>query len=382
MRTQFDVGQIISRFKDSFYEQYTVCPQVYKVFSHLEHCRTSVLGGHVDACPECGAVRISYNSCRDRHCPKCQGVEREVWIQARKEDVLPVKYFHVVFTLPDALHPLALGNMEAVYNCLFRTAWKTLEQFGRTRGLQAGMIAILHTWGSNMHYHPHLHCIVPCGGPDQQGQWKQLCRQEGENPFLLPVRGMSKMFRAKFMAALRKNIEVPQHTGKKLFEKGWVVHCKAPFQGVEKVIEYLGRYSYRVAVSNNRIKDVTETSVTFDYKDYRDDGKHKYMTLTGEEFLHRFSQHVLPQGFVRIRHYGFLAPACRQKLIDLQIQMDVPPSALKRKKKKWTEVCQKNWEEYNLCKQCEMAQMVTVEVFEAIRSPPWRPQRSPSRAEC
>lgn len=157
MRTAFEVGRIISRFKSSFISRYHPCVRVLQVLSRLEQCRTSSLGGHVDACPECGGMRVSYNSCRDRHCPKCQGAEREVWIQARKEDMLPVKYFHVVFTLPAALHPLALGNMKSTYSCLFAAAWKTLSAFAAHKGAQAGMVAILHTWGSNLHYHPHLH---------------------------------------------------------------------------------------------------------------------------------------------------------------------------------------------------------------------------------
>lgn len=269
MKNKLEVGSIISRFKESFFAQYSPPEQVRKVFSHMEQCRTSALGGHVDACPECGDVRISYNSCRDRHCPKCQGREREEWIQARKEDVLPVKYFHVVFTLPDTLDPLALGNMAKTYSCLYQAAWKTLEAFSNKKGIQMGMIAILHTWGSNLHYHPHLHCIVPGGGIDANGLWKDISSAKAETPFLFSVKGMSRMFRAKFVAALGKKVEIPQQIRKKLFDTQWVVYSKAPFKGVDKVIEYLGRYSYRVAISNARIKEITESTVTFEYKDYR-----------------------------------------------------------------------------------------------------------------
>lgn len=376
MRSEFEIGRIISRFKLSFYEQYHPCAQVRKVFSCLEQCRTSALGGHVDACPDCGAIRVSYNSCRNRHCPKCQGVERENWIQARKEDVLPVRYFHVVFTLPEALHPVALGNMAAAYACLFQAAWKTLETFSAGRGIQPGMIAILHTWGSNLHFHPHLHCIVPQGGVDVNGKWKLISGAKEGSPFLFSVRGMSRMFRAKFMAALGKKTRIPQPVRKRLFEKEWVVYSKAPFKGVDKVIEYLGRYSHRVAISNARIKNVTEDSVTFDYKDYRQNGVHKLMTLTPEEFLHRLSRHILPPGFVRIRHYGFLAACNREKLRSVQSQMKVPCSPSKREKKKWRQVCPEKWTEYNLCKHCRKAQMVTVEVFRPVRPPPFVMQKS------
>lgn len=371
MKNKLEVAHIISRFKESFFAQYCPPEQVRKAFSHMEQCRTSALGGHVDACPECGDVRISYNSCRDRHCPKCQGKEREEWIQARKEDVLPVKYFHVVFTLPDSLNPLALGHMSETYSSLFQAAWKTLEAFSRKKEIQMGMIAILHTWGNNLHYHPHLHCIVPGGGIDTNGVWKDVSGANAENPFLFSVKGMSRMFRAKFVAALGGKVEIPGQIRKKLFDTEWVVYSKAPFKGVDKVIEYLGRYSYRVAISNARIKEVTGSDVTFEYKDYRQNGAHKLMTLTGEAFLHRFSQHILPAKFVRIRHYGFLSGSNRKKLRSIQQQLNVPCSPLKREKKKWTQVCEERWKEYNLCKCCGMAQMITVEVFKPGRSPPF-----------
>lgn len=372
MKTKFEVAQIISRFKEDFVAQYHPCAQVTKVLSHLEQCRTSALGGHRDACPECGAIRVSYNSCRDRHCPKCQGFEREGWIQARKEDMLPVKYFHVVFTLPDSLNPLALKNMTDTYSCLFSAAWQTLKEFARNKEVQPGMVAILHTWGSNLHYHPHLHCIVPCGGIDKNGRWKNISGSKQKSPFLFPVTAMSSMFRAKYMSMLSKKVSVPQSIRKKLFAQKWVVYSKAPIMGAEKVIEYLGRYSHRVAISNSRIKEVTDTSVTFDYKDYRQGGKHKLITLTGQEFLHRFSQHILPSGFVRIRHYGFLASCNREKLRNIQKQMNVPCSPVKREKKKWKEVCADKWEQYNLCPYCKSCQMVTVEVFGPTRPPPFK----------
>ena len=188
---------------------------------------------------------------------------------------------------------------------------------------------------------------------------------------------MGRVFRAKFMQEWSKHVKVPQATRKKLFEKEWVVYSKAPFKGVERVIEYLGRYSHRTAISNARIKGMTDTAVMFDYKDYRDGGKHKMMTLTGEEFVHRFSRHILPAGFVRIRHYGFLAACNRRKLTSIQIRMKVPPAPLKRKRAKWKELCQDKWREYNLCKHCGAAQMITIEVFRPARSPPGRGSSKP-----
>lgn len=290
---------------------------------------------------------------------------------------MPVKYFHVVFTLPADLHSLALGNMRPTYSCLFAAAWKTLSAFAANKGAQAGMVAILHTWGSNLHYHPHLHCVVPEGGIDERGEWRKLSGANQDSPFLFPVRAMGRVFRAKFMQEWSKHVKVPQATRKKLFEKEWVVYSKAPFKGVERVIEYLGRYSHRAAISNARIKGITDTAVMFDYKDYRDGGKHKMMTLTGEEFVHRFSRHILPAGFVRIRHYGFLAACNRRKLTSIQIRMKVPPAPLKRKRAKWKELCQDKWREYNLCKHCGGAQMITIEVFRPARSPPGRGSSKP-----
>lgn len=371
MRTEFEVAGIISRFKKDFIARYHPCCQVTKVLSHLEQCRTSALGGHRDACPECGAIRISYNSCRDRHCPKCQGLEREEWILAREQDILPVRYFHVVFTLPDTLNSLALKNMKDTYSSLFSAAWQTLEEFARNKGIQPGMVAILHTWGSNLHYHPHLHCIVPCGGIDKNGLWKNISSAKQKRTFLFPVGAMSIMFRARFMSILSKKIAVPQSTRKALFAKKWVIYSKAPIMGAEKVIEYLGRYSHRVAISNSRIKQVTDTSVTFDYKDYRQGGRHKLMTLSGQEFLHRFSQHILPARFVRIRHYGFLASCNREKLKNIQKRMEPTCSPVKREKKKWKEICEDKREQYNLCPSCKACQMVTVEVLRPTRPPPY-----------
>ena len=370
MRTSLEVAHIITRFKDAFLEKYSPCKQVLKVFSHLEQCRTSALGGHMDACSECGAVRVSYNSCRDRHCPKCQGIERELWIQARKEEILPVNYFHVVFTLPEELHSLSLANMKAVYNSLFKTAWGTIEKFSGNQGVQTGMTAILHTWGSNLHYHPHVHCIVPGGGIREDGKWKTYENVYNRKAFLFTVKGMSKVFRAKFMKELTKSVKIPAPVRKRLFEKEWVVYSKAPFKGTDKVVEYLGRYSYRVAISNSRIKQITDRHVTFEYKDYKDNRKCKMMTLTGEEFLHRFSQHILPAGFVRIRHYGFLASSNREKLWKIQRVMKVPCSPIKGGKKKWTEVCAQKWEDYNICKSCAKAQMITIQTFHPTRAPP------------
>lgn len=386
MRETLEVGRIIRLFKADFYAQYECSTQVKKVFTCLEQCRTAALGGHVDACPECGYVRVSYNSCRDRHCPKCQGLERELWIQARKEDLLPVKYFHVVFTLPQALHPLLLYHRKIGFSSLFHAAWQTLCAFAHNREIQAGMVALLHTWGSNLTFHPHLHCIVPSGGLNPQGEWAEFPNSQNKSPYLFPVQAMSKIFRAKFVAAFSKEVPLGQSLRKELFAKNWVVFSKYPFYGKEKVLEYIGRYSHRVAISNSRIKAIDEGCVTFDYKDYKQGGKHQLMTLTAVEFLRRFSLHVLPKGFVRIRHFGFLAGCNREKLRKVQGQLGQPLAPLKRTRKKWKEICLDKGLEYNLCPECKQTELITVEVFKPIRPPPrnsdWTDKQPLAREVC
>lgn len=372
MRSKFELSHIIRQFKDEYYSGYPCPSHVKKVFTSLEQCRTAALGGHVDACPDCGHIRVSYNSCRNRHCPKCQGMERELWIQARKEDLLPVKYFHVVFTLPDTMNRLLLRNMKAGYSCLFRAAWETLNAFAREKGIQSGMTALLHTWGSNLQYHPHLHCVVPAGGMDEEGKWKEFANAANKSPFLFPVKAMSKVFRAKFMAMFTPLVQIPPFLRKQLFEKQWVVYSKYPFNGKERVLEYIGRYSHRVAISNARITDVTQEHVTFRYKDYKAGGNNKLMKITGVEFLRRFSMHVLPQGFVRIRHYGFLAVCNKEKLRTLQRKLGQKEAPEKRVRKKWKDLCREKEMEYNICPECGRRELVTVEIFSPIRPPPWK----------
>lgn len=284
----------------------------------IRRCRSASLGGHVDLCTSCGHIRISYNSCRNRHCPKCQQVQRERWIQAREAELLPATYFHVVFTVPEAINKLCLFNPALVYSLLFDTAWSVVRDFAhdcKHLGADTGMISILHTWGQNLSLHPHLHCIVPGGGMTMGGKWKQA-RSNGK--FLFPVKAMSKVFRARFVAALRSRIiEFDQSFVDDLFKTPWVVYAKKPFGGPKQVIEYLGRYTHKVAISNHRLVNKTNDSITFRYKDYREVSKVKVMSLHPLEFLRRFSLHILPKGFVRIRHYGILSASRKQNILPL-----------------------------------------------------------------
>lgn len=370
MRGQYELADVIRLFKDDFFANFPPCPQVSKVLYAIAHCRTAVLGGHVDECPECGHMKISYNSCRNRHCPKCQGIEREKWIQDRKQELLPVKYFHVVFTLPHTLNGLLSANMKEGYGALFHAANATLEKFARTAGFTPAMTAVLHTWGSNLSYHPHLHCIVPAGGIGQDGKWMHAANAFNKSPFLFSVRAMSKVFRAIFVERFTKMVQIPQKVRKELFSKEWIVYSKHPFKKPEHVIEYLGRYSHRVAISNRRIEDISHQKVTFQCKDYRQGGKKLLITLTGVEFLRRFCFHILPCGFVRIRHYGFLAAANREKLGKLQQQAGVPVIPKRRRKRKWLEIARENGKEYGVCPLCKEAIMRTIATIPMARAPP------------
>ncbi len=325
--------------------------------SAIKKCRTAALGGHVDQCEDCRAIHISYNSCRNRHCPKCQGHKRQEWMQARVKELLPVPYFHVVFTLPEMLNPLAIRYPGKVYKMLFSSAWETLKAFFAGKGLRGGMICILHTWGQNLGLHPHLHCIVPGGGVDKNGRWKDA-RADGK--FLFPVKGLSRVFRAKYVSKLRAENIVPRSLTRALFEKDWVVYAKRPFGNTSGVIEYLGRYTHKVAISNHRVKSVGEGKVSFEYKDYRLQGEKKVMTLSTGEFTRRFALHILPGGFVRIRHYGILSGAWkRERLPGLQRQLGMKllspdpgeSTCLKR------------------CPECKTGTLVTLLIFKG-RAPP------------
>jgi len=287
----------------------------------IARCRTKYLGGRKLECNNCKATKIVYNSCRKRHCPQCQNSNKEQWIAARQNDLLPIKYFHVVFTLPSDLNGLALAFPKEVYNALFTSSWQTIQAFSldeKHLGAETGMTCILHTWGQNLSLHPHLHCIVPSGGLTKKGKWKN---SKSKGKFLFPVKAMSKVFRAKYVAQLRQNLSginqrIPPTIAKALFEKDWVVYAKKPFGGPKQVIEYLGRYSHKVAISNSRINGISDEMVNFSYKDYKENGKRKEMKMRSNEFIRRYSLHILPNKFVRIRHYGILSSRKKKKCIN------------------------------------------------------------------
>ncbi len=267
-------------------QQYNLPVQVKKTLRALTLCRTQALGGHVSKCGNCGKEIISYNSCRNRHCPKCQATNRERWIMDRESELLPVPYYHIVFTLPQAFNELLPYNAKAVYSSLFASSWSTIQSFAADHkylGAKTGMISILHTWGQQLWLHPHLHCIVPGGGITPAGKWKMA---KYKDKYLFPKRAMGIVFRARFMAELRKRMDIPQPIAKKVFKNRWVVYAKRPFASPKTVVEYVGRYTHKIAISNHRLLDVNVRTVRFNYKDYREGGKQKQASLTGVELLY------------------------------------------------------------------------------------------------
>jgi len=370
LKPAFELAQVIDRFNQEFEQQITPNAYVWRTLNAIRHCRTSVLGGHVDRCDACGHKRISYNSCRNRHCPKCQNTQREAWIESRKQDLLPVPYFHVVFTVPDKLNPLFIRFPVQLYNLLFQAVWQTIAQFSLTKlYAETGMVAVLHTWGQNLSLHPHLHCVIPGGGLDYKGQWKQVNTSENGKVFLFDVKNLSTVFRGKMMDGLKKIVQSDKKHVRELYKTSWVVYAKEPFAGPEQVIEYLGRYTHKVAISNHRLLNIDLNGVTFRWRDYRDN-KEKIMTLNGVEFLRRFCQHILPKGFVRIRHFGLLSSTRRPMLHELQRAFGIALT-IKKEKKSWKEICRKHLHyDPDVCPHCGKGKMITIEWILPPRAPP------------
>ncbi|MGY2733917.1 IS91 family transposase [Sphingomonas sp. UYP23] len=360
-----------------------------KVMSAIEHCRTAVMGGHVEACTDCGHWRVAYNSCRNRHCPRCQGAAARAWLAEREADLLPVGYFHVVFTLPAEVADIAFQNKAALYGLLFQAASETMTTIAadpKHLGARIGITAVLHTWGSAMTHHPHIHMIVPGGGLSPDGS-----RWVSSRPaFLLPVRVLGKLFRRLFLTRLM----ALRDTGRLGFfgsmghladrraflrhlspvrKKNWVVYAKAPFAGPEAVLAYLSRYTHRVAISNGRLLRFDDTGVTFRYKDYRRDGadRQQTMTLAADEFIRRFLLHVLPKGFHRIRHYGLLAGTTRKGQLErIRELLGVAPPA--------STDAPTGPEDVRPPCPCCGGHMVVIETFERWRQPRAPPQGTAS----
>lgn len=363
-----ELATVIERFLPALNAKRKLPAHTLRTLDALSKCRTEYMGGHIEACRECGCVRTAYNSCRNRHCPKCGSIEKEKWIMKRELDLLPVKYFHVVFTVPDKLNELFLHHKRLMYNLLFTTVWDVMKDFGNDKkwiGGKLGMTAILHSWGQNLQFHPHLHLIVPGGALMANGKWKHA-RNRGK--YLFTVEMLSNVFRARFVEALRAlkkedKLSLPIPVG--LFDKNWVVYAKQPFGGPKQVINYLGRYTHRTAISNDRILEVDDKGVTFAWKDYRNNYKKQISTLKGEEFLRLFCQHIVPAGFTRIRHYGFLSSACKKKALALiRTSLKVKPLALQVSVgKTWQEIVfERMGIKPGVCKCCG-GQMVIIQIL-------------------
>jgi hypothetical protein len=348
--------------------------QERRILNATAACRTAALGGHVETCDKCGLQRVSYNSCRNRHCPKCQASACAHWMGARAEELLPVEYFHVVFTLPDAFNSLALSNKRVVYGVLFQAVSQTLLEVAanpKRLGAKIGFLAILHTWGQNLSLHPHVHCVVPGGGLLPDGTRWIACRPG----FFLPVRVLSRVFRGKFVDLLRRAFEDGELSAvadREAFEalidsavgKDWVVYAKRPFGGPKQVLKYLARYTHRIAISNRRLLSMDDQSVTFQWKDYAHGNRPRTTTLDGAEFLRRFLMHAVPMGFMRIRHFGLLANRFRTANLDRCRQLlQTDASALEAAQPAALTSCNND-----LCPVCGLGRMIRSQWLKPDRS--------------
>jgi len=380
-----ELADIFRRHGQDYRESHPMPLRHLRAMRAVEICRTAAMGGHKDKCDDCGHTEISYNSCRNRHCPKCQTLQKEKWIEARNEDLLPIQYFHVVFTIPSEFNPIVVMNQKVMYDLLFRSVSETLTELSndpKHLGARIGFISILHTWGQNLMDHPHIHCVVTGGGLSTDNDTWISCRRN----FFIPVRVMSALFRGKLLHNLKNSFDdliFPggiSHLGKqqdfeifrrRFYHKKWVVYCKPPFNGAEGVLEYLGRYTHRIAISNNRILSVQDGKVSFLWRDYADGDKKKVMTLQVNEFIRRFLLHVLPNRYVRIRHFGLLANRKRKDNISLCREFLGTCKAVTKEKDK-----AESWQEQLLricgidvttCPVCKKGKMLRVVVLSPSR---------------
>ncbi len=385
-RPAFELADIFRRDAPAYRQSHRLLQEQERAIDAIMECRTAALGGHVEECGQCAHSRISYNSCRNRHCPKCQSLARAKWVEARKAELLPVEYFHLVFTLPEQIARIAFYNRRAVYDILFRATAQTLQTIAgdpRHLGASIGFFAVLHTWGQNLLHHPHLHCVVPGGGLSPDGRHWVSC----PSGFFLSVRVLSRLFRRLFLQQLQtafqkgklrffgelESLHAPDRFDAYLAPltiAEWVVYAKPPFGGPRQVIEYLGRYTHRVALSNQRLLDVKNGQVTFQWKDYRskDNQKSRVMTLEAEEFIRRFLLHVLPRGFQRIRFFGWLANCHRQARLTLCRLLTTPLNDLLPNPADYHNRPQMPADSSRLCPVCGQGEMIRVLVV----APSWR----------
>ncbi|MER8672287.1 IS91 family transposase [Mesorhizobium sp. M1156] len=387
-----EVADIFRRYGEAYRAQHdaSLSTAQRRVMTAIELCRTAALGGHVEQCDHCGRRRIAFNSCRDRHCPRCQSLARAQWLEDRRAELLDTQYFHVVFTLPGDIAAIAYQNKALVYGLLFRAAAETLRTIAadpKHLGAEIGFFAVLHSWGQNLLHHPHLHCVVAGGGLSADGNRWIACKPG----FFLPVRVLSRLFRRLFLKHLKKAFDASQlqffsglqHLSERdafrrylapLRKAEWVAFAKPPFAGPAQVLDYVGRYTHRVAISNNRLIDIEDNAVRFRWKDYRHGNRQKVMTVAADEFIRRFLLHVLPEGFHRIRYYGFLGNRYRaQKLAccrDL-LGMPVPKPSDSRSAKDYRDLYEDlTGHSLRQCPACRQGQMIIIEIFDGVTGPP------------
>ena len=363
------IQEILNNGLDRYEKEHKIVMYKKKVINAIKNCKTANIGAHKYICDECGYEEIAYNSCRNRHCPNCQTGKKLKWIEARKEEVLNIKYYHIVFTIPSELSTIAIQNQEKIYKILFRSSSETLQELARDEkylGAEIGFFSILHTWGQNLMYHPHVHLVVTGGGLTEVNTWK-----EKEEDFFIPVQVMSRVFREKFLDYMKKekiefygsnkDLENPASYNsliQKMYDKEWMVYCKEPFKKAECVIQYLGRYTHRVAISNERIFKIEGEKVTLKWRDYKDNNKMKEMTISIQEFIRRFLMHILPPHFMKIRYYGLLENRNKKKKL-LKCKILTRTKIYIKKQLPTLELLKQTLgKDFNLCPHCKKGHML------------------------
>lgn len=361
-----DMATVINCFGERFIDKHHPNAYQLSVLGALSSCRTPALGGHRYRCDHCGALHTTYNSCRNRHCPKCQGPAQAFWVEDRINNAYPVKHYHIVFTLPKVLNRICITDSRWFYNLLFASAWKTLRHFGYSHyAVEPGAVCILHTWGQNLSLHPHVHCIVPALGYSLRGKMKHIGKG---GKYLYPVTQLSLKFRGVFMEGIKKQLirkntlSLQINTIDQAWKKKWVVFCQPALGNAARVIKYLGQYTHRVAISNERILAISSTHVRFSLKDYRDNSRVKTIELTGEEFLRRFSLHILPKSFVKIRHYGIYSTRFRSSVGHIKMMIKPAETVFDRINRLLNR-------DITRCPFCGKGRLVPIEIVPRIRSP-------------
>lgn len=374
-KNKFELADAVRQFGKQLMQHHKLPPGQIKALHNIVQCRTASMGGHGEVCDTCGQTRYSYNSCGDRHCPRCQITKQAIWVEDLVQATLPVRHYHIIFTVPHHLNGVCLWDARLYYRLLFGAAWHTLRSFGYTHyGVETGAVAILHSWGQNLSLHPHIHCLVPAAGYALNGRWKNIGIN---NKFLYPVGQLSMAFKGKFLDSLKRSLDKEGAFNGfagdfyKASRTPWVVNCEPSMAGAGHVMRYLGQYTHRVAITNHRILDITATQVTFMAKDYRDNARQKPVTLPGAEFLRRFCQHVVPHGFVRIRRYGIYNPTTTRCH---NLQFIPTPQVTAQKMERRIETRQERiirLTGFDACKcpSCKKGNMVRLSTMPRIRSP-------------